>query len=636
MTKKLFHRVYVVFSRLKLKYKLTIYFSLFGLVVGYSTFMFYTAVSTNNLKNIASAVVNDWLKNNNLPADIIESYIGRTYTREMSAILPFTSILKDEHFTDPKNKNFDLYYYSSAEGKWFRLSINESGFIIKNNTGVDESSRVSERLNRGILSVTYAPFYGFTDNMYFWINLTRPYDKNIYILRIVSKVEDVLSVIGGKYYFFLFTFLLFFISLLLSRIIALHISKPISKLSLQTTGIAKGNLDIRTEILSKDEIGNLSKSVNKMADKIKETIDSMNKRMEAISVMNKIDKAVLSSISRSDLIDRVTYIVSDLFKDCMVALAIADTDNQKYVILSHYIKGIKKSQGEGVTLTFNNLGDENIKKNKSFFILDKLTDEEYLILVNSLIHQNYLQLMNIPVILDEEYIGSLIVGKDADKPFSEFEAETLKALADQTGVAMKNVKFFEEKENLFLGILLALSKTIDAKSKWTSGHSERVTGFAERLAFMMGMDEDFLNDLKVSASLHDIGKIGVPEAILDKSGKLSSVEFEIIKKHPQDGAAIIEKIPGFEKFINGVLFHHESWDGSGYPSGLEGRGIPLMGRLIAVADVYDSLISDRPYRTGMSTEDAVTILISEKGKKLDPGIVDMMIDIIGSKKKQSF
>jgi len=198
---------------------------------------------------------------------------------------------------------------------------------------------------------------------------------------------------------------------------------------------------------------------------------------------------------------------------------------------------------------------------------------------------------------------------------------------------MKSVRFFEEKENLFLGILMALSKTIDAKSRWTSGHSERVAGYAEKLAAMMGMGDDFLVNLRISANLHDVGKIGVPESILDKSSTLSSGEFDVIKRHPQDGVSIIEEIPGYEKFLNGILFHHEAWNGSGYPFGLEGRGIPLMGRLIAVADVYDSLVSDRPYRSGMSINEALEILISEKGKKLDPGIVDLMIEIIESERK---
>jgi HD-GYP domain-containing protein (c-di-GMP phosphodiesterase class II) len=198
---------------------------------------------------------------------------------------------------------------------------------------------------------------------------------------------------------------------------------------------------------------------------------------------------------------------------------------------------------------------------------------------------------------------------------------------------MKSVKYFEEKENLSLGILLALSKTIDTKSRWTSGHSERVAAYAGKLAVKMGMGESFINDLRISASLHDIGKIGVPEAILDKPDLLSGEEYDVIKRHPQAGVLIVEDIPGHEKFINGILFHHEAWDGSGYPFGLEGRGIPLMGRLIAVADVYDSLISDRPYRSGMELEKALAILVSEKGRKLDPAIVDLMIEIIENEKE---
>jgi len=368
-----------------------------------------------------------------------------------------------------------------------------------------------------------------------------------------------------------------------------------------------------------------------MADRIKENIESMNKRMEAISVMNKIDKAVLSSISRYDLIDSVTFIVSDLFKDCMVALAMADTDKNRYIILSHYIKGIKGSKE--LNLTFEHLGHENLEKNKIFFIIDENTDKEYLNFLNSIIHQNNLYLVNLPIFLDEVYMGSLIVGTDADRPFTDFEMETLKALADQTGVAMKSVKYFEEKENLFLGILTALSKTIDAKSRWTSGHSERVAAYSVKLAQMMEMKDEFLNNLKISANLHDIGKIGVPESILDKPGKLNPDEFDVMKGHPQSGASIVEEIPGSGKFLNGIIFQHESWDGSGYPIGLDGRSIPLMGRLIAVADVYDALISDRPYRNGMSTDEALAILISEKGRKLDPGIVDLMIEIIKSEKK---
>ncbi len=630
MLHKLINSIKLFFSRLKFKYKLTIYFTLFGILVGYLSFIFYTTIATNNLRNIAAAIVDDWLNNNTQPDDVIESYIGRVYDKKMDVSFPFISVFKNEISDDPQKNRFELYYYAVSQAGWYKLHRNASGVIIKSEISDEDKMTVSAMSKKGTISASHTPFYGKSDNVYFWINLTRPNDKNIYIASISSDRKGVFNFIGGKDIAIFYTFFLFILSLFLSKVIALHISKPISRLSSQAAGIAAGDLDIRTEIISKDEFGELSGSINLMADSIKDNIESVNKRMEAISVMNKIDKAVLSSISRYDLIDRVTFIVSDLFKDCMVALAMADMDKESYIILSHYIKGVKGDKGEGITLPFSTLGSDNFEKNKKFFIINKNIDADYLHFLDSFIGEDFLHLMNLPIYLDEVYIGSLIVGKDLNKSFTDFEIETLKALADQTGVAMKSVKFFEEKEKLFLGILLALSKTIDTKSRWTSGHSERVAAYAEKLALKLGMNGSFISDLRISASLHDIGKIGVSEAILDKPDRLTSEEYDIIRKHPQAGVSIVEEIPGHEKFLNGILFHHEAWDGSGYPFGLDGRGIPLMGRLIAVADVYDSLISDRPYRSGMGIDKALDILISEKGGKLDPVIVDMMIEIIES------
>ncbi len=634
MFSRIIHIISSGFSRLKFKYKLTIYFTIFGLLVGHFSFIFYTSIATNNLKHIVSTVVNDWLENSGLPDDAIESYIGKSYDGRMNTAFPFISVFKDGPSGDPHRNKLDLYYYSTMEKKWFRLYRNVYGFIAKSDIGIEEETDVYTFTKKGTLSSTYTPFYGKTDKIYFWINLTRPFDKNIYIARIVSDRKGVIAFFGGKEIALLYTLFLFMLSLFLSRIIALHISKPIFELDKQAAGIASGNLNIRTHILSMDEFGGLSASINRMADKIKEDIDKLNKRMEAISVMNKIDKAVLSSISRYDLIDRVTNIVSELFSECMVALGTIDIVKEKYIILSQYIKGIKITFSGESALSFDNLGRDNLEKNKNFFILDKNTDGKYLDILNNLNHRNFSCMINLPIFLDEEYMGSLIIGKDSDTLFTDFELDTLKALADQAGVAMKSVKYFEEKENLFLGILVALSKAIDAKSKWTAGHSERVAYYSEKLAIMMEMDEIFLNNLKISANLHDIGKIGVPEFILNKPEVLNNEEKEIIKKHPQDGSAIVEEIPGHERFLNGILFHHESWDGGGYPFGLKGRAIPLMGRLIAVADIYDALISDRPYRNGMSTLEAIEILISEKGKKLDPAIVDLMITIIESEKNK--
>jgi len=283
---------------------------------------------------------------------------------------------------------------------------------------------------------------------------------------------------------------------------------------------------------------------------------------------------------------------------------------------------------EGFFIRFDKLGMNVVERNRGFYIASHDYENEFLDWLNSVFNEKFMHLMNLPIYMDDVYAGSLVIGKYEDMPFTEFERDASTALADQTGVAMKSVRYVEERESLFLGILLALSKAIDTKSRWTSGHSERVADYSRRIAAKLELDFDFIDNLSISANLHDIGKIGVPESILDKEGELNDEEFEVVKRHPQDGGEIIEVIPGYEKLINGIIFHHEHWDGSGYPLGLEGDQIPLMGRIIAVADVYDSLVSDRPYRSGMDTERAVEILRFEKGRKLDPEIVDLMIEVI--------
>ena len=180
-----------------------------------------------------------------------------------------------------------------------------------------------------------------------------------------------------------------------------------------------------------------------------------------------------------------------------------------------------------------------------------------------------------------------------------------------------------ERENILIGILIALTRTIDAKSPWTAGHSERVTKFADAIGRGLHLDEDQLRALTISAILHDIGKIAVPEQILDKPGKLTDEEFSVVKKHSRTGADIISSIPSYETILPGILHHHERWDGTGYPQSLRQTDIPLFARIICIADVYDALTEDRPYRKAWSREDVFIFFEEQKGKMFDPDLVDI-------------
>lgn len=182
-------------------------------------------------------------------------------------------------------------------------------------------------------------------------------------------------------------------------------------------------------------------------------------------------------------------------------------------------------------------------------------------------------------------------------------------------------------EQLDIATLTAFARAIDANSPWTAGHSERVTAMALRIAHAMGLPAKGLQIVHRGALLHDIGKIGTPPAILDKPGKLEAWENEIMQNHVQVGIRILEPIDCFRDMLCVVAQHHERLDGTGYPAGLAGDQISLHARIVAVADAYDALTSDRPYRKGMPQEIAIKMLQEKSGTQFDPKVVESLIDV---------
>ncbi|MCD4785972.1 MAG: HD-GYP domain-containing protein [Candidatus Eremiobacteraeota bacterium] len=180
-------------------------------------------------------------------------------------------------------------------------------------------------------------------------------------------------------------------------------------------------------------------------------------------------------------------------------------------------------------------------------------------------------------------------------------------------------------QNLFFELIYSLAFALEAKDAYTRGHAERVSKYSELIGRKMNLDEKQLEDLKLAALFHDIGKIGVQLSILHKDSRLDEEEFDLIKNHPVIGAEIIKPIKMFSHLSPHIAHHHENWDGSGYPDGFKGAEIPLYARVITVADAFDALITERPYKKGMPMEKAVSILQEESGKKFDPDIVRVFV-----------
>lgn len=192
---------------------------------------------------------------------------------------------------------------------------------------------------------------------------------------------------------------------------------------------------------------------------------------------------------------------------------------------------------------------------------------------------------------------------------------------------------YNEKQDIYLGTIKALLAALDAKDNYTANHSVRVADFASQIGNELGLPEDRMKLLEETALFHDIGKIGVPEHILNKPDKLSSEEWEQIKEHPVIGAGIIGVTDVLAEHAHVVRYHHERYDGHGYPDGLMGENIPLESRILAVADTYDALTSKRPYRRGMSVADAVEVLRQCRGSQLDPQVVDAFLTVMARQER---
>lgn len=210
------------------------------------------------------------------------------------------------------------------------------------------------------------------------------------------------------------------------------------------------------------------------------------------------------------------------------------------------------------------------------------------------------------------------------REFGTSEATLLSSTASILATHASNIEHIQEKENLLTSIVRVMVSAIEAKDKYTCGHSERVALYGRRLAEELGYEHEDCERLYLTGLLHDIGKIGISDAILTKPDRLTDEEFEEIKKHPDKGWSILQVLDQMKYVLPGVLFHHERIDGRGYPDGLTGDRIPIDGRILAVADAYDAMTSDRPYRQGMPQERAEKILREGAGSQWDSLVIDAM------------
>ena len=397
--------------------------------------------------------------------------------------------------------------------------------------------------------------------------------------------------------------------------------EPLKILKDGTHQIAAKNFNHRVEIASRDEFEELGQAFNLMSVQLHD-------QFYTIETNAQITRSVLSSLDTKRILNTVISRMMDCFS-CEAA-AIGLMQGQRVGEINCYFPG--KQVEKSPQMVRSKLSPTDLKKldGKAEFLI--LKHDRHLPDYLTIFKQDGINIyLVLPIFLESDLAAILMMAYRHAGALNE-DCSRGRQMADQVAVALKNSRLMERLDRLNWGALKALARAVDAKSSWTAGHSERVTQLTLNLADLLINDPKERENLHRAALLHDIGKLGIQAAIIDKPGALSDEEYKKIKSHPEIGARILEPIDEYKPLIPIVIQHHERFDGRGYPNGLAGNEIHLGARILAVADVFDSMISDRPYREGMPFEKVMEIMREERGRQFDPQIVDALINIIYRKR----
>jgi HD-GYP domain-containing protein (c-di-GMP phosphodiesterase class II) len=231
----------------------------------------------------------------------------------------------------------------------------------------------------------------------------------------------------------------------------------------------------------------------------------------------------------------------------------------------------------------------------------------------------------VPLQRQDQVLGCMFAVNKEAGVFDSVDSKLLNSIATESAIYVENSALYSDVHGLMMGLLHSLTSAVDAKDAYTCGHSERVALLSRHLSQQIGLSDTEVDEVYMAGLLHDVGKIGVPESVLQKTGKLTNEEFELMKKHPQIGARILADVKQVKALIPGVLHHHERYDGKGYPAGLSGTNIPLMGRIICLADCFDAMTSNRTYRKALPIEVAVTEIRRCAGTQFDPSLAEAFV-----------
>jgi len=350
----------------------------------------------------------------------------------------------------------------------------------------------------------------------------------------------------------------------------------------------------------------------------------MFKRLEQLNTLTELSALINSTLDTGEIRERAIVAAIRLLDAEAGSLILIDQDSGDMFFevaigdKGDKVKEVRLKKGEGIAGWVAEKGEaiiiHDVQSDQRFF---KTADKRSTFITRDMVC--------VPVKTKDKVIGVLEAINRKNGIFDEEDKEALTSLANQVAIAIENANLYQELREVFYGTAQALAETIEKRDPYTGGHTKRVMNYSIAIGKAMGLSKKENENLRLAAILHDVGKIGVRDNILLKEDRLDPEELEKMNMHPQYGSDILSHVKKLRDIIPGVRGHHERIDGKGYPDNLRDGDIPIIARIIAVADTFDAMTTDRPYRKAMSSEAAFEELRKNSGIQFDKDVVEAFI-----------
>jgi diguanylate cyclase (GGDEF)-like protein len=440
-----------------------------------------------------------------------------------------------------------------------------------------------------------------------------------------SQAEALGPIIELRNVWLAVTIIVLIAALLVAPWLGRSLTDPLQELTQAAQKVQAGNMKTTVSLDRSDEFGELAAAFNSMIASVGAQASRIEERSQELQALVNLSDDFLSSMDvRKTLDSALREALASTQAEKAAAFLMLDDENTFETMaqinmpdeLMHVRYPLDAHSAPGYTML----------QRKVVTTPDVSRETRYSI-PPAVLKLGITSNLSAPMLIDGRTIGALTVVTTKIHEFTSAEIGMLQAISNHTAVALERVKLVSDRSEMYDRTLTALVAALDARDRETEGHSKRVVAYTQALAEKMGVPSELRQEIARGAMLHDIGKIGVPDSILHKTGPLGDGEWAIVRKHPEWGKQILEGIRFLEGPAQMVLTHHERWDGSGYPLGLKSEQIPLGSRIFAVVDAFDAMTSYRPYRNPESYAKARTEIRDGRGTQFDPDVVDAFLKV---------